>query len=96
MTPEGVVLDVAVPRAKCGVRILKPSNFRPGFGGLKVTIEAEQTILETAGWTVEYVLEVDVARWEGAGGKEKILSLARKLMESCAERRVGRGALLYP
>ena len=62
LTPEGCVLDLAVPGASCGVRIVRASSdFRPGGSGLRASLLAEQSILEAAGWTVEYILESDVA-----------------------------------
>jgi hypothetical protein len=62
VTPEGCVLDFAVPGASCGVRIVRAgSDFRPGGSGLRASLLADQCILEAAGWTVEFVLEADIA-----------------------------------
>ena len=85
MTPEGVALDVAVPGAKCGVRVLPPRAMRPGWDGLRAGIGTEQGVLEASGWTVEYVLEADIL--SKAVCRERAVGLAASLLERAVKRR---------
>ena len=63
VTPEGCVVDIAIAGASHGVRLVRGGDLRPSRAGLKASLLAEQDILEAAGWTVEYILEADVAVW---------------------------------
>ena len=86
VTPEGCVLDVAVPGASCGGRVVRSSSdYRPGRSGLSATLLAEQGVLEATGWTVEYVLEADLSR---AG---KAAQAARRLLAAELDRRSRQG-----
>lgn len=85
VTPEGVALDVAVPGAKCGVRVLPQRALRPGKDGLRAGIGAEQGVLEASGWTVEYVLEADINSKEAC--RERAVGLAASLLEGAVRRK---------
>jgi hypothetical protein len=63
VTPEGLVLDAALPDARVGVRVVSKWHYNPRRSGMLPAFLTEQLLLESGGWTV-----LHTRAFEGGGG----------------------------